>query len=90
MEAKRQKCARERNWQSGLVVVLCFSSFISIQVQEMAALSRPWMQRRTLVWICHRPSKRLNSTKLRVLHFGPDKPMPASPGFGWDGIPTTH
>ena len=62
MEAKRQKCARERNWQSSLVVVLCFSSFISIQVQEMAALSRPWVQRRTLVWICHRPSKRLNST----------------------------
>ena len=59
-----------------------FSSFISIQVKEMAALSRLWMQRRTLVWICHRPSKRLNSTELWVLHFGPDKPMPASPGFG--------
>ena len=90
MEAKRQKCARERNWQSSLVVVLCFSSFISIQVQEMAAPSHPWVQRRTLVWICHRPSKRLNSTKRRVLHFGPDNPMPASPGFGWDRIPTTH
>ena len=49
-----------------------FSSFISIQVKEMAALSRPWVQRRTLVWICHRPSKRLNRTKRRVLHFGPD------------------
>ena len=82
MEAKRQKCARERNWQSSLVVVLCFSSIISIQVQEMAALSRPWVQRRTIVWICHRPSKRLNRTKRRVLHFGRDNPMPASPGFG--------
>lgn len=67
-----------------------FSSFISIQVKEMAALSRPWVQRRTLVWICHRPSKRLNRTKRRVVHFGHANPMPASPGFGWDGIPTTH
>ena len=82
MEAKRQKYARERNWQSSLVVVLCFSSFISIQVKEMTALSCPWMQRRTLVWICHRPSKRLYRTKRRVLHFGPANPMPASPGFG--------
>ena len=41
MEAKRQKCTRERNWQSSLVAVLCFSSFISMQVKEMAALSRP-------------------------------------------------
>ena len=41
MEAKRQKCTRERNWPSSLVAVLCFSSFISMQVKEMAALSRP-------------------------------------------------
>ncbi len=90
MEAKRQKCTRERNWPSSLVAVLCFSSFISMQVKEMAALSHPWVQRRTLVWICHKPSKRLNSTERRVVHFGHANPMPASPGFGWDRIPTTN
>ena len=30
------------------------------------------------MWICHRPSKRLNRIERRVVHFGHANPMPAS------------